>query len=69
MTDKKDRTDAADLGLDPLRLTYRPLADLAADDPKALRDAGTLAVVDLSSHGSSDGRGRAGSGGGEAGPA
>ncbi|MEJ2870680.1 adenylate/guanylate cyclase domain-containing protein [Actinomycetospora sp. OC33-EN08] len=39
--------DATALGLDPLRLTYRPLGDLAVDDPKARRDAGTLAVVDL----------------------
>lgn len=47
--------DAAALGIDPLRLTYRPLADLAGDDPKALRDAGTLAVVDLTGVSSGDG--------------
>jgi class 3 adenylate cyclase len=35
------------LGIDPMRLTYRVLADLADSDRKALRDAGSLAVVDL----------------------
>jgi hypothetical protein len=35
------------LGIDPMRLTYRVLADLADTDRKALRDAGALAVVDL----------------------
>ncbi|MDL5156728.1 adenylate/guanylate cyclase domain-containing protein [Actinomycetospora termitidis] len=39
--------DAAALGIEPLHLTYRPLGELAGDDGKAVRDAGTLAVVDL----------------------
>ncbi|MCD2196595.1 adenylate/guanylate cyclase domain-containing protein [Actinomycetospora endophytica] len=39
---------AADrLGIDPMTLTYRMLADLTEIDRKALRDAGSLAVVDL----------------------
>jgi class 3 adenylate cyclase len=48
LVERLDPDDAAALGIDPLRLTYRPLADLAGDhDAKAVRDAGTLAVVDL----------------------
>lgn len=48
LVERLDTDDAAALGLDPRRLTYRPLAELAGDDdPKAVRDAGTLAVVDL----------------------
>ncbi|MCD2188315.1 adenylate/guanylate cyclase domain-containing protein [Actinomycetospora soli] len=47
LVERLDLDDAAALGIDPLRLTYRPLAELAGDDRKALRDAGTLAVVDL----------------------
>jgi class 3 adenylate cyclase len=38
---------ARGLGIDPMALTYRMLAELADADRKALRDAGTLAVVDL----------------------
>ncbi|MFC5065450.1 adenylate/guanylate cyclase domain-containing protein [Actinomycetospora atypica] len=66
LVERLDHDAATDLGLDPLRLVYRPLAELAADDRKALRDAGTLAVVDLSSHGEGD---HPGSGRDEAGPA
>lgn len=40
--------DAAALGLTPRSLTYRLLAELAGDDTKARRDAGALAVHDLS---------------------
>ncbi|WP_018330268.1 adenylate/guanylate cyclase domain-containing protein [Actinomycetospora chiangmaiensis] len=48
LVERLDADDAAALGFDPRRLTYRPLADLAGEgDPKAVRDAGTLAVVDL----------------------
>jgi class 3 adenylate cyclase len=39
------------LGIDPMTLTYRVLADLADSDRKALRDAGSLAVVDLAGPG------------------
>jgi class 3 adenylate cyclase len=48
LVERLDPDDAAALGIDPLRLVYRTLAELAGDgDPKAVRDAGTLAVVDL----------------------
>ncbi len=48
-------TDAAhDLGIEPMTLTYRVLADLADTDRKALRDAGSLAVVDLAGLGASE---------------
>ncbi|HEY1968143.1 MAG TPA: adenylate/guanylate cyclase domain-containing protein [Pseudonocardia sp.] len=40
--------DAAALSLDQQRLTYTALADIAGDNVKALRDAGTLAVTELS---------------------
>jgi class 3 adenylate cyclase len=45
--ERLDGDAARALGIDPMGLTYRVLADLADTDRKALRDAGTLAVVDL----------------------
>ena len=38
--------DAAELGIDPDGLAYRPLSELGASE-KALRDAGTIAVAEL----------------------
>jgi len=40
--------DAAALGLDPTRIAYRALADLEGVSEKAVRDAGALAVADIS---------------------
>lgn len=51
LLERLDDADAAALGIDRANLTYRPLAEegrKAADDEKALRDAGRLPVVDLS---------------------
>ena len=45
--ERLDADAARALGIDPMALTYRVLADLADSDRKALRDAGSLAVVDL----------------------
>jgi class 3 adenylate cyclase len=45
--ERLDAEAARELGIDPMALTYRVLADLAETDRKALRDAGPLAVVDL----------------------
>jgi class 3 adenylate cyclase len=45
--ERLDGDAARALGIDPMTLTYRVLADLADTDRKALRDAGSLAVVDL----------------------
>ena len=39
--------DAADLGLDPDRATYTPLADLATATEKARRDAPAIAVCEV----------------------
>ena len=39
--------DAADLGLDPDRIIYTPLADLATATEKARRDAPAIAVCDV----------------------
>jgi class 3 adenylate cyclase len=41
--------DAAGLGIDPGRMTYEALADLEDLPEKAARDAGTVAVADLTS--------------------
>ena len=49
LVERLDPEAAQGLGVDPMTLTYTPLADLASDDRKALRDAGALAVVDLAS--------------------
>jgi hypothetical protein len=49
--ERLDGDAARGLGIDPMTLTYRVLADLADTDRKALRDAGSLAVVDLAGHG------------------
>jgi class 3 adenylate cyclase len=40
--------DAAALGIDPARIAYRMLAELPGVDEKATRDAGALAVADVS---------------------
>ncbi len=45
--ERLDAGAAKELEIDPMTLTYRVLADLADVDRKALRDAGSLAVVDL----------------------
>ncbi|HEY2224324.1 adenylate/guanylate cyclase domain-containing protein [Actinomycetospora sp.] len=47
VVERLDAGAAGELGIDPMTLTYRVLADLAGADRKALRDAGSLAVVDL----------------------
>jgi class 3 adenylate cyclase len=54
VVERLDTDTAADLGIDPMTLTYRVLADLAGVDRKALRDAGSLAVVDLAASGQDD---------------
>lgn len=41
--------DAAALGIDPARLTYASLAEIAPHDEKVVRDAGIVAVTDVSS--------------------
>ena len=51
LLERLDEGDARALGIDPMTLTYRVLADLADSDRKALRDAGSLAVVDLAGRG------------------
>jgi hypothetical protein len=38
---------AADLGLEPDRITYTPLGDLATATEKARRDAPALAVCEI----------------------
>lgn len=50
--ERLDDDAARDLGIDPMALTYRMLADLTDTDTKAVRDAGSLAVVDLAGLGS-----------------
>ena len=57
--ERLDADAARDLGIDPMTLTYRVLADLADTDRKALRDAGSLAVVDLAHVGDAAGDGGA----------
>ncbi len=52
--ERLDPDAARDLGIDPMTLTYRVLADLADADRKALRDAGSLAVVDLAGLGTGE---------------
>ncbi len=47
VVERLDDPCAAELGLSPKRLRYRVLGELAAEDPKALRDAGGIAVADL----------------------
>jgi class 3 adenylate cyclase len=49
--ERLDPDAARDLGIDPMALTYRVLADLTDTDTKAVRDAGSLAVVDLAALG------------------
>jgi class 3 adenylate cyclase len=52
--ERLDADAARHLGIDPMTLTYRVLADLAGTDTKALRDAGSLAVVDLAALGTGE---------------
>jgi class 3 adenylate cyclase len=54
VVERLDTDTAGDLGIDPMTLTYQVLADLAGVDRKALRDAGSLAVVDLAASGQDD---------------
>ncbi|NMO90551.1 adenylate/guanylate cyclase domain-containing protein [Actinomycetospora sp. TBRC 11914] len=49
--ERLDADAARGLGIDPMALTYQVLADLTGSDTKALRDAGSLAVVDLAALG------------------
>jgi hypothetical protein len=42
-----DPADAEAVGVDPVRLAYRSVADLPGATGKAIRDAGTLAVADV----------------------
>jgi class 3 adenylate cyclase len=39
--------DAAKLGIDPDRISYRAVAELPSVDDKTVRDAGTIAVAPL----------------------
>jgi class 3 adenylate cyclase len=47
LVERLDRPDATALGLDLDRMTYRALAEMPGVTEKAVRDAGTLAVVNL----------------------
>jgi class 3 adenylate cyclase len=47
LVERLSRDDAADLGLDPDRVTYTPLADLATATEKARRDAPAIAVCEV----------------------
>jgi class 3 adenylate cyclase len=47
VVERLDPDHAAELWLSPKRLHYRVLAELVHEDPKAVRDAGSIAVVDL----------------------
>ena len=47
LVERLSRDDAADLGLDPDRVTYAPLADLATATEKARRDAPAIAVCEV----------------------
>ncbi len=48
LLERLSEDDAAALGIDPARIAYRMLAELPGVDEKAARDAGTLAVADVS---------------------
>ena len=47
LLERLDADDAADLGLDPGRMTYSTIAELPHASEKAIRDAGTIAVTQL----------------------
>jgi class 3 adenylate cyclase len=47
LIERLGREDAAALGLDPDLLMYRPIAELNDASPKAIRDAGGVAVADV----------------------
>ena len=48
LLERLDRADAAALNLDPTTITYTALAELEGVSDKAARDAGTVAVADIS---------------------
>jgi class 3 adenylate cyclase len=47
LVERLDPEDAAALGIDPTRATYRALSELPGVGEKAIRDAGVVAVTDL----------------------
>jgi class 3 adenylate cyclase len=47
LVERLSRDDAAEIGLDPDRVTYTPLADLATATEKARRDAPAIAVCEV----------------------
>ncbi len=49
--------EASELGIDPVAIAYEILGEIAGAGEKARRDAGGLAVAELSSQGSAGGRG------------
>ena len=48
LIERLDAEDAEALGLEPERMTYRTVAELPTASAKAIRDAGTVAVTDVS---------------------
>lgn len=50
LIERLDPADAAALGVDPDRVTYTPLRDLATANEKARRDAPAIAVCDVVDH-------------------
>jgi len=48
LIERLDEDDAATLSLDPARVSYRALSDIEGVSEKAKRDAGSIAVADLS---------------------
>jgi hypothetical protein len=47
LIERLDPDDAASVDVDPARVTYRALADLADGNAKVIRDAGQVAVTAL----------------------
>jgi hypothetical protein len=47
LVERLSRDDAAELGLDPDRVNYTPLAGLATATEKARRDAPAIAVCEV----------------------
>jgi class 3 adenylate cyclase len=47
VVERLDAPEARDLGLDPVRITYRTVSELPGVDAKAVRDAGDVPVVAL----------------------
>jgi len=48
LIERLDEDDASALSLDPARVSYRALGDIEGVSEKAKRDAGSIAVADLS---------------------